>query len=124
MHELGLCDAIVAAVLRQAGGREVSAVRVRVGGHPVDPAVIDQGFRLAALGTCAERARLEVVVDPMTVQCRSCGASTPATDALALVACPRCGGVNVEVTGGETVLLESMTLNDRPPVRVPGRPPT
>ncbi len=36
MHELGLCEAIVAATVRRAAGRRVTAVRVRIGGVDVD----------------------------------------------------------------------------------------
>jgi hydrogenase nickel incorporation protein HypA/HybF len=114
MHETGLCDAIVQAVLHQAEGRRVTTVRVRVGGHvgghEIDPAVIDQGFRVAASGTPAQDADVEVVIEPLSVRCRGCGGQGAATDALSLVACPRCGGVDIEVTGGAEVELEAITF--------------
>lgn len=119
MHELGLCEAIVAATVRRAQGREVTAVRVRVGGHPVDEAVIEQGFRLAAMGTVAERAELDLVCEPMMSRCRSCGAESPVLDPANLAACASCGGVNVEVTGEEDAVLESLTVA-RPPVGAEG----
>lgn len=109
MHELGLCEGIVEAALRHADGRRIRAVSVRIGGHPVDPAVVDQGFRLAALGTVAEDARLDLVQEPMLARCRDCGATAPA-DGLSLVGCRACGGVDIEVTGAETAVLESITL--------------
>ena len=110
MHESGLCEALVEATLRRAQGRRVSAVRVRIGGHPVDPAVIDQGFQVAALGTLAEGASVDVVVDPMTVRCNGCGQASPVTDAMSLAACPRCGGIDVEVDGHEDATLESIAV--------------
>jgi hydrogenase nickel incorporation protein HypA/HybF len=112
MHELGLCEGILDAALRRADGRRVRAVRVRVGGHPVDPDVIDQGFRLAALGTIAEDARVDLVQEPSQARCRDCGATAPA-EGLALASCRVCGGVDIEVLGGETAVLESITF-DRP----------
>lgn len=120
MHEMGLCDAIVAATLRRAGGRRVTSVRVRIGGHPVDPDVIGLGFRLAAAGTLAADAGLELVVEPLVVRCHGCGGESPAQDALALVACARCGGVDVEVMGGDQAVLESITLSAG---ETPGDPP-
>ncbi|GAA1017446.1 hypothetical protein GCM10009556_063930 [Acrocarpospora pleiomorpha] len=118
MHETGLCDAIVLAVLRRAEGRRVTAVRVRVGGHAggheVDPAVIDQGFRVAAAGTAAQDADVDVVIEPLSVRCRDCDSHGPALDAPALVACPRCGGVDIEVTGGTDVQLEAITFEPLP----------
>lgn len=110
MHETGLCEAIVEATVRRARGRRVIAVRVRVGGHPVDPDVIDQGFRLASTGTVAEDASLEAIASPLIVHCRGCGARTDATDALSFVACPACGGVDVEAAGGDEIVLESITV--------------
>lgn len=112
MHEWGLCDAIAEAVLERADGRRVRGVRVRISGHPVDPAVIDQGYRLATAGTPAADALLDVVQEPGTVRCRACGASTPADDAMHLVACPRCGGLDIEVAAGSGAVLESITVDE------------
>jgi hydrogenase nickel incorporation protein HypA/HybF len=119
MHEMGLCDALVDAVIRRAGERRVRGVRVRIGGHPVDPEVIDQGFRLAAAGTVAADAWVEVTVEPLAVRCNGCGRETASGDTRALAACARCGGVDVEATGRDDVVLESITVDDpdggRPP---------
>jgi hydrogenase nickel incorporation protein HypA/HybF len=109
VHEMGLCEAIVDATVRRAAGRPVSRVRVRVTGHPVDRDVLDMGFRLAAAGTVAESAAVDVVVDPPAVRCRGCGALEPAPDALALAACRRCGGIDVEIDDDGGVALESIT---------------
>ncbi len=110
MHEMGLCQAIVEAAVRRANGRRVTSVRVRVGGHPVDPEVIGQGFRLAAAGTVAEDAALDLVMEPLLVACRGCGTETAAADALALAACPRCGGFDVQAAGRDGTTLESITV--------------
>ncbi|MBM0237276.1 hypothetical protein JNW88_09080 [Micromonospora sp. ATA32] len=56
MHETGLSEAIVAAAVRRAAGRRVTGLRVRIGGHPVDPEVVAQGIQLAAAGTIAADA--------------------------------------------------------------------
>jgi hydrogenase nickel incorporation protein HypA/HybF len=110
MHELGLCDAIVEAVLRRARGRRVTGIRVHIGGHPVDREVVSQGIALAAAGTVAAGAVVELVLVPMEVRCGSCGGASPVADHVAMVACPRCGGVDVEVVGDEDVVLESIVV--------------
>ncbi|HEY8479651.1 MAG TPA: hydrogenase maturation nickel metallochaperone HypA [Spirillospora sp.] len=111
MHELGLCEGIVEAALRRADGRRVRSMRVRVGGHPVDPEVIEQGVRVAALGTVAEDAALDLVMEPLSVLCGRCGARTPVNCAMTLAACPECGSVDVDGTGDDDVVLESITVD-------------
>jgi hydrogenase nickel incorporation protein HypA/HybF len=122
MHEMGLCEAILEAALRRANGRAVKTVRVRVGGHPVNPGVIDQAFRLAAAGTAAADADIDLIMTPPTVRCRGCGARATVTDAFDLAVCSQCGSVDVEVVGTDEVVLESITLKRVPePADVPRR---
>jgi hydrogenase nickel incorporation protein HypA/HybF len=113
VHELGLCDAVVAAALRRAGERRVTAMRVRIGGHPVDPDVVRQGIALVAAGTAADGVDIDLVLEPMHVRCPGCGDS-PVLDHLAMVACPRCGGIDIELIGDERVVLESIELEPAP----------
>lgn len=111
MHETGLTEAIVSAAVRRAAGRRVTGLRVRIGGHPVDPEVVVQGIQVAAAGTVVAAAAVDLVLEPMTVDCRGCGRSGPIDDHLAMVACPQCGGVDIEVTGSDDVILESITVD-------------
>ncbi|MFD0743676.1 hypothetical protein ACFQ1L_19040 [Phytohabitans flavus] len=53
---------------------------------------------------------VDLVLEPMTVHCAGCGHGGPVTDHLAVVACRRCGAVDVEVTGSDDVVLESITV--------------
>jgi hydrogenase nickel incorporation protein HypA/HybF len=110
VHELGLCEGIVEAAARRAAGRRVRSLRVRIGGHPVDPGVIRQGVEVAAIGTVVEGAVLDLVVEPLAARCRDCGQQAPADGAAAMSACERCGGVDIEVTGSEQVILESISV--------------
>ncbi|MEU3453562.1 hydrogenase/urease maturation nickel metallochaperone HypA [Micromonospora sp. NPDC006766] len=110
MHETGLSEAIVAAAVRRAAGRRVTGLRVRIGGHPVNPDVVTQGIQVAAAGTVAADAAVDLVLEPMTVRCHDCGRSGPITDHLTMVACPQCGGVDIDVTGSDDVVLESVTV--------------
>ncbi|MGR6320154.1 hydrogenase/urease maturation nickel metallochaperone HypA [Micromonospora soli] len=111
MHETGLSEAIVAAAVRRAAGRRVSGLRVRIGGHPVDPDVVTQGIQVAAAGTVVADAAVDLILEPMTVQCHGCGRSAPVHDHLAMVACPGCGGVDIDVSGSDDVVLESITVD-------------
>ncbi|MFU8852839.1 hydrogenase/urease maturation nickel metallochaperone HypA [Micromonospora sp. SL1-18] len=110
MHETGLSEAIVAAAVRRAAGRRITGLRVRIGGHSVDPDVVTQGIQVAAVGTVVADAVVDLVLEPMTVCCHDCGRDAPITDHLAMVACPQCGGVDIDVTGSDDVVLESVTV--------------
>ncbi|GLW09273.1 putative hydrogenase nickel incorporation protein HypA [Microtetraspora sp. NBRC 13810] len=108
MHEHGMCEGLVDLVQQEAAGRRVTGVRVRIGaGHAVVPEAFGQAFALAAGGTAAQDAELDLVVVPFTLDCRGCGGRTESADALA--ACPSCGG-DVDVTGGDELVLESIRL--------------
>jgi len=108
MHEFGLCEGVLDAVQKRAAGRPVAAIRVRCGvRHAVDPDSMAQAFALVAGGTEADGAAVEVVTIPATVTCRGCGADSESTDSIPV--CPRCGGADVEVSGGDELTLESVS---------------
>ncbi len=107
MHELGLCSSIVDAVEQRAGPRAVVAVTVRVGRlHHVHPDAFEQSFAMAAMGTVAEEARAQLVLLPVRARCGVCRAEWEGDEAPA--ACPACGAVDMELTGGDELLLESI----------------
>lgn len=107
MHELGLCTSIVDAIEQRAGERSVQRVRVRVGRlHHVHPEAFDQSFAVAAQGTVAEDAAAELVLLPVRARCGTCTGTWEADEIP--MACPHCGGVDVELVGGDELVLESI----------------
>jgi hydrogenase nickel incorporation protein HypA/HybF len=107
MHEFGLCEGVLDAVRTRAAGRPVAGIRVRCGvRHAVDPASMAQAFTMIAAGTEAADADVDVVTVPARVTCRDCGTTGESTDPLAV--CHGCGSVNVDVSGGEELILESV----------------
>ena len=109
MHEFGLCEDILGAVERRAAGRRVTGVRVRVGAaHRVSEAALAQAFELVAAGTVAAGATLDVVPVLMHVTCRSCGAQAESEDAFGR--CSACEGTDLDVRGGDELLLESIQI--------------
>ena len=94
----------------------MAGLRVRIGGHLVDAAVITQGIQVAAAGTDADGVDVDLVLDPMTVRCGGCGRVGDVRHHLDLVACPACGGLDVELSGSDDVVLESVTYAADPPV--------
>lgn len=121
MHELGLCAAIVDAVERRAGPRQVARVRVRVGRlHHVHPEAFEQSFALAAAGSVAGSARADLVLVPVTGRCGACGAEFESDEPLP--ACPMCRSLAVHVTGGDELTLELIEYlsTDEPSTEGPG----
>jgi hydrogenase nickel incorporation protein HypA/HybF len=107
MHELGLCTSIVDAIERRAGQRPVAHVRIRVGRlHHVHPEAFDQSFAVAAMGTVVESAAAELVLLPVRARCGSCE-GTWACEEVPL-ACPSCGSVDLDLVGGDELVLESI----------------
>jgi hydrogenase nickel incorporation protein HypA/HybF len=107
MHELGLCEGVLDAVRTRAAGRTVAGIRVRCGvRHAVDADAMTQAFGMVAAGTEAAAATVDVVMEPVLVTCRDCGAAGTSGDLLAV--CRRCDGVNVDISGGDELILESV----------------
>jgi hydrogenase nickel incorporation protein HypA/HybF len=109
MHELGMCESVVDAVERRAQGRRVTSVKLHVGTlHRVVEPALQQAFAMAATGTVAEGAAVELVVVPLVATCRDCRAETKSEDPLPT--CAACGGTDVDVRGGDELMLESIQL--------------
>jgi hydrogenase nickel incorporation protein HypA/HybF len=108
VHEFGLCEGVLEAVRSRAAGRPVSGIRVRCGvRHAVDPESMAQAFGFVAAGTEADGAAVEVVTVPVSVHCRDCGTASESNDVLAR--CPHCSGSDVEISGGDELMLESVS---------------
>ena len=108
MHERGIARQVVAAVLARSDGRPVRVVHLVVGrlaGVSIES--VQFGFEHAAAGTALEGAELEVREEPALAECRTCGRRFEAQD---LVPTCRCGSLDVAVTGGREVLVESVEL--------------
>jgi hydrogenase nickel incorporation protein HypA/HybF len=111
MHELSIADAIVTIASRHAAGRPVSRVDVRVGHlRQVVPDSLQFAFELITADTELEGAELVIEEVPACVHCRACGADTTLEEFPAH--CNECGGLDVEVTGGDELLVDSIDIDD------------
>ena len=107
MPEFGLCDGIIEAVQQRAVGREVARVCVQVGVlHRVSIEAFRRAFAQAAEGTEAENAVLDLVLMPVRAVCRTCQAETEGDDVI--LACPQCNGTDIDLVGGDELVLESV----------------
>jgi hydrogenase nickel incorporation protein HypA/HybF len=111
MHELSIADAIVTIASRHAAGRKVSRVEVKVGHlRQVVPDSLSFAFELIAAGTELEGAELAIEDVPARVRCRACEAETVLKEFPAH--CGECGGLHVDVTAGEELLVDSIEVED------------
>ncbi len=111
MHELAIADAVVTIASAHAGERRVTKVFLRVGHlRQVVPSALEFAFELVARGTAAEGAELEVEHVPATARCTACAADAELTDFLA--ACARCGSMNLEVLGGDELVVDALELDE------------
>ena len=112
MHELAVCQALVEQVsdiVRQQGALSASRLRLRVG--PLSGVVADllaSAFPLAAAGTCAEGAELNIIDASIRVRCQTCGAETDALPNRLL--CGTCGDWHTQLIAGDELILESVEL--------------
>ncbi|MEV0900560.1 hydrogenase maturation nickel metallochaperone HypA [Actinoplanes sp. NPDC049802] len=108
MHELAIAENIVDTVCARAAGRPVRRVTVRIGAlTAVLPDAMRLCWDLAATGTAAHGAALDLDLRPATVFCRSCRTDRRLPDMIPL--CP-CGSADVTVTTGRELHIVSMEV--------------
>jgi hydrogenase nickel incorporation protein HypA/HybF len=109
MHEMAITQSVVDAVCEYAGGRRVHSVKLEVGALcAIVPAAMEFCFGLAAEGTVADGATLDVSVRQGAARCRSCAAGFELNDPILL--CP-CGSADVEVLAGRDLRILSMEVS-------------
>jgi hydrogenase nickel incorporation protein HypA/HybF len=112
MHELSVAQALVeqidAIVHEQHAGRATS-FRLRIGPlSGVVPELLASAFSLAAAGSRADQAAMELVEAPVRVRCQTCGAETEA--AMNRLLCGACGDWHTQLISGDELILESVEL--------------
>ena len=109
MHEFGYAEALRDVVERRAAGRSVLRIRVQAGVlHRLDQESLAQAFEMVAADGVAAEAQIELVSVPLSVQCRACQAGAQSPDPLPL--CLSCGSAELDVSGGDEFVLESIEL--------------
>lgn len=111
MHEIGYCEALLPAVARRAGDREVRRVGIRAGvAHRLLPDVVQMAWQQVAADTPFASAETVLNETPLHATCTLCGHEFDTTDTLA--DCPSCGGMGSRFTGGDEFALEWLEFAD------------
>jgi hydrogenase nickel incorporation protein HypA/HybF len=109
MHELAVTQSIVDAVAEHAGAAQISCVRLRVGLLcGVIPQAVQFCFEIVAAGTTLQGAELVIVEQRGVGHCRTCDATFPLADLVLLCSC---GSVDVAVTAGRDLTIESIEVS-------------
>ena len=112
MHELGVANEILDVALSEAdrhAAKRVTSIRLRVGVlRAIEPENLSFLFGHLARGTPAEGALLEIVEEPVRVECEACGVSEAR---FFTFECPRCKGSGVSVTGGDSLSILSLDVD-------------
>jgi len=116
MHELSLCESILATALREYGRLDpppvrLERVRVVAGAmHQIVPEYLHNAWRALRTGTAAESASLELRKLGVTARCPACSWEGPVEPPV--FACGRCETYGVDVLTGREFYIESMEVED------------
>ena len=111
LHELSIAESVVGIASRQADGRKVTKVQMRVGYlRQVVPSSLAFGFGLLAEGTPVEGAELEIEQVPAEGRCRGCGVESLLGSFP--LQCEGCGGFDLEILKGEELTVDSLELEE------------
>jgi hydrogenase nickel incorporation protein HypA/HybF len=117
MHEMSLAISLLDRVLAEAGTGgllSVSQVTVELGAlQAVEPDLLAEAFRAAALNSAAEGARLDLELRPAEAACLSCGEMFQPS--FQDYVCPRCGQANVKILRGKEMFLLSLSGEAKEP---------
>jgi hydrogenase nickel incorporation protein HypA/HybF len=113
MHELAVCQSLLEQVERIAadhGAERVERILLRIGPlSGVEAPLLRNAYPLAAAGTIAEGATLDIEPAPVRVHCVTCGAETDAAPNRLL--CGACGDWHTRLVSGDEMLLANLELS-------------
>ncbi|MDX1500259.1 MAG: hydrogenase maturation nickel metallochaperone HypA [Woeseiaceae bacterium] len=117
MHELSVCLALMEQVAAVAGLHRATGVsRIVLDVGPlagVEPELLKKAFPLAAAGTAAAGAALDIRETDVVVRCSQCERESRATANRLL--CAHCGDYRTRIVSGDELVLARVELeNVRP----------
>ncbi|MBI5922715.1 MAG: hydrogenase maturation nickel metallochaperone HypA [Betaproteobacteria bacterium] len=114
MHEMSLAEGVL-QLIEDAAQREnfarVKTIWLEIGRlSSVEPEALAFCFGAVTRGSIAEGARLEFVDVPGRGWCLQCETTVPLAEHYA--ECPRCGGYQVQVTGGTEMRVKELEVEE------------
>lgn len=115
MHELAICQALIEqleSIAQENQAERVTEIYLQVGPlSGAEPSLLQNAYPLAATGTVAENARLEIKTMPVRVHCNACGEESEAS--VNKLICAHCGDFRTRLISGDEMLLASVAFNRR-----------
>jgi len=115
MHELAVCQGLMSQVeqiARREQAERITRILLSIGPlSGVEASLLKDAFPIAAAGTVAEQAILDVQEQAVQVKCLSCGAESEATANRLL--CAACGDYRTRLISGDEMMLMSVELERR-----------
>lgn len=112
MHELSVCQSMLAQVQNIAAEQQahaVNSITLRIGPlSGVESQLLRQAFPMASAGTIAAKADLIVETQPVRVHCLQCGADSEAE--VNRLLCGSCGDYRTQLLSGDELVLASIEL--------------
>ncbi|ASU79317.1 hydrogenase nickel incorporation protein HypA [Actinopolyspora erythraea] len=109
MHELGITQSVVDAVLEAVPEPRVTRLELEVGKlSGVVPDSVRFCFDLVVSGTALEGARLDIVTPAGSGRCRDCDRLVVLEDQLAVC---DCGSLDVEVVSGRELRIRAVDVD-------------
>lgn len=110
MHEMAITQSVLNIALEaagKAGATKITAIRIKMGEYcDVVPVVLRDYFAVAAMGTAAEGAVIELTRLSVTMRCRACHWQGRVDKRH--IACPDCGGTDLQLLTGREFYVESI----------------
>jgi hydrogenase nickel incorporation protein HypA/HybF len=112
LHELSVCQALLAQVARIAADRGAnSVIRITVEVGPlcgVEPILLANAFGAARTGSCAADADLAIETPVVRVRCLGCEAESDVSPSR--LVCAACGGYRTQLVRGNELRLCQVEL--------------
>jgi hydrogenase nickel incorporation protein HypA/HybF len=114
MHEVGIMESALDAVLQHArsrGANRVHRIVLRIGSlSGVDPEALRFAFEVVARDTAAAGAALEIRDVPALAHCSSCSTTFGVSSGF-IFSCPNCGRLSGDVRQGRELELSRIELS-------------
>jgi hydrogenase nickel incorporation protein HypA/HybF len=112
VHEFAIAQSVLEAAeqeARQHGRGRIQQVRCRIGVlQQIVPELLTEVFTCLVESSEHRGAVLEIDKEPATIDCVKCGRSNQSDEWR--VDCPDCGSIEVRISGGDELLLTSITV--------------